>query len=168
MERFLKKTKPSPSCQNDYLTTELTTLVPLSKQSKNMLEAYTQFMDCTLSSNNAINSVDIRRLHLSSWRFIEEDPGESLSDCDKDDEENLEEEGCAKAEDDEDSEDGFIVLDGYLSENEGMEHDRNPMMLMRSRAHLALSKIWRAKSFVVCLSSKSISTTCLQHGRACT
>ncbi|XP_022965575.1 chromatin assembly factor 1 subunit FAS1 [Cucurbita maxima] len=248
MERFLKKTKPSPSCQNDCPTTELTTSVPFSKQSENMLEACTQFMDCTLSSSNAINSVDIRRLHLSSWRFIgqsirsrgknhwgirqkpkcdlfkelklsngresangelgeeivdgweeqitddrtshtefcsslphasklnrgkgkqllqfsksyrpafygiwstkshvvgprhpfrkdpdldydvdsdeeweEEDPGESLSDCDKDDEENLEEEGCAKAEDDEDSEDGFFVPDGYLSENEGVEHDR--------------------------------------------
>ena len=50
--------------------------------------------------------------------ILQEDPGESLSDCDKDDEENLEEEGCAKAEEDEDSEDGFFVPDGYLSENE--------------------------------------------------
>ncbi|KAG6593736.1 Chromatin assembly factor 1 subunit FAS1, partial [Cucurbita argyrosperma subsp. sororia] len=181
-----------------------------------MLEACTQFMDCTLSSSNAINSVDIRRLHLSSWRFIghsirsrgtnhwgirqkpkmiclrnlnfqtvenqlmmvnwlnrvkqllqfsksyrptfcgiwsieshvvgprypfrkdpdldydvdsdeeweKEDPGERLSDCDKDDEENLEEEGCAKAKDDEDNEGEFFVPDGYLSENEGVKHDR--------------------------------------------
>ena len=60
----------------------------------------------------------------SDEEWEEEDPGESLSDCDKDDEENLEEEGCAKAEDDEDSEDGFFVPDRYLSENEGVEHDR--------------------------------------------
>lgn len=58
--------------------------------------------------------------HVStnSILFLQEDPGESLSDCDKDDEESLEEEGCAKAEDDEESEDGFFVPDGYLSENE--------------------------------------------------
>ncbi|XP_038890959.1 chromatin assembly factor 1 subunit FAS1 isoform X1 [Benincasa hispida] len=247
MERFLKKCKPSLSCQNDQSTTELITSVPLSKKSENMPEACTQLMDCTFSSSDVIIPVDIRRQHLSSWRFIghsvrsrgkkhwgirqkpkselfkelklsagresanddelgeerlvdgweeqiigagtsqtelcstlldvrksnrgkqllqfaksyrpafygiwstkshvvgprhpfrkdpdldydvdsdeeweEEDPGESLSDCDKDDEENLEEEGCAKAEDDEESEDGFFVPDGYLSENEGVQLD---------------------------------------------
>ncbi|XP_050940409.1 chromatin assembly factor 1 subunit FAS1 isoform X1 [Cucumis melo] len=60
----------------------------------------------------------------SDEEWEEEDPGESLSDCDKDDEESLEEEGCAKAEDDEESEDGFFVPDGYLSENEGVQLDR--------------------------------------------
>lgn len=70
MERFLKKTKPSPSCQNDCPTTELTTSVPLSKQSENMLEACTQFMDCTLSSSNAINSVDIRRYSFTLYGII--------------------------------------------------------------------------------------------------
>lgn len=47
----------------------------------------------------------------------QEDPGESLSDCDKDDEEESVEEGCLKGDDDE-SEDDFMVPDGYLSENE--------------------------------------------------
>lgn len=47
---------------------------------------------------------------------MQEDPGESLSDCDKDDEESLDE-GFSKVDEDE-SEDGFFVPDGYLSENE--------------------------------------------------
>ncbi|KAK6915786.1 LOW QUALITY PROTEIN: Chromatin assembly factor 1 subunit A, partial [Dillenia turbinata] len=54
----------------------------------------------------------------------EEDPGESLSDRDKDEEEeeNLEE-GYSKV-DEEESEDGFFVPDCYLSENGGVEVDR--------------------------------------------
>ncbi|XP_050207102.1 chromatin assembly factor 1 subunit FAS1 [Mercurialis annua] len=59
----------------------------------------------------------------SDEEWEEEDPGESLSDCDKDDEEQNLEEGCSK-EDEEDSEDGFFVPDGYLSENEGAHVDR--------------------------------------------
>lgn len=54
----------------------------------------------------------------------EEDPGESLSDCDKDDEGESLEEGCSKSDDEDESEDGFFVPDGYLSENEGVEVDR--------------------------------------------
>ncbi|KAJ6429354.1 hypothetical protein OIU84_020894 [Salix udensis] len=57
----------------------------------------------------------------SDEEWEEEDPGESLSDCDKDDgEESLEEEH-SKADDEEESEDGFFVPDGYLSENEGVQ-----------------------------------------------
>lgn len=60
----------------------------------------------------------------SDEEWEEEDPGESLSDCDKDDgEESLEEE-YSKADDEEESEDGFFVPDGYLSENEGVQPHR--------------------------------------------
>lgn len=48
--------------------------------------------------------------------LVQEDPGESLSDCEKD-EEILEEEG-SKVDEEDESEDGFFVPDGYLSENE--------------------------------------------------
>ena len=44
---------------------------------------------------------------------LQEDPGESLSDCDKDDDD----EKCDADEDDE-VVDGFVVPDGYLSESE--------------------------------------------------
>lgn len=47
----------------------------------------------------------------------QEEPGESLSDCEKDEEEDIEG-GSTKADDEEESEDGFFVPDGYLSENE--------------------------------------------------
>ncbi|KAK8532231.1 hypothetical protein V6N12_053677 [Hibiscus sabdariffa] len=59
----------------------------------------------------------------SDEEWEEEEPGESLSDCDKDEEEESFE-GCSKAEDEDDSDDGFFVPDGYLSENEGVEVDR--------------------------------------------
>ncbi|KAK8639219.1 hypothetical protein V6N13_137610 [Hibiscus sabdariffa] len=59
----------------------------------------------------------------SDEEWEEEEPGESLSDCDKDEEEGSCE-GCSKAEDEDDSDDGFFVPDGYLSENEGVEVDR--------------------------------------------
>lgn len=55
----------------------------------------------------------IDQLYSNDIFMMQEDPGESLSDCDKDDEE----EG-SKVEDEEESEDGFFVPDGYLSEDE--------------------------------------------------
>ncbi|XVF30240.1 hypothetical protein REPUB_Repub16aG0040000 [Reevesia pubescens] len=58
----------------------------------------------------------------SDEEWEEEEPGESLSDCDKDDEESCE--GFSKADDEDESEDGFFVPDGYLSENEGVQVDR--------------------------------------------
>uniref|UniRef100_A0A2P2K374 JHL23J11.8 protein n=1 Tax=Rhizophora mucronata TaxID=61149 RepID=A0A2P2K374_RHIMU len=60
----------------------------------------------------------------SDEEWEEEDPGESLSDCDKDDGEESLEELSSKADDEEESEDGFFVPDGYLSENEGVQIDR--------------------------------------------
>ncbi|RWR83891.1 Chromatin assembly factor 1 subunit A [Cinnamomum micranthum f. kanehirae] len=59
----------------------------------------------------------------SDEEWEEEDPGESLSDCDKDDEEENLEEGNQRAEDEDASEDSFMVPDGYLSENEGVQID---------------------------------------------
>ncbi|KAF8402385.1 hypothetical protein HHK36_013340 [Tetracentron sinense] len=60
----------------------------------------------------------------SDEEWEEEDPGESLSDCDKDAvEENLEE-GTLRIDDEDESEDGFLVPDGYLSENEGVHVDK--------------------------------------------
>lgn len=56
----------------------------------------------------------------SDEEWEEEEPGESLSDCEKDGDE----EGCSKADDEEESEDGFFVPDGYLSEDEGVQVDR--------------------------------------------
>lgn len=48
---------------------------------------------------------------------LKEQAGESLSDCENDEEESLEE-GCSKGDDEDDSEDDFMVPDGYLSEDE--------------------------------------------------
>ncbi|KAL9450279.1 hypothetical protein AB3S75_012086 [Citrus x aurantiifolia] len=56
----------------------------------------------------------------SDEEWEEEEPGESLSDCEKDGDE----EGCSKADDEDESEDGFFVPDGYLSEDEGVQVDR--------------------------------------------
>ncbi|GAB2277152.1 hypothetical protein Dimus_011859 [Dionaea muscipula] len=58
----------------------------------------------------------------SDLEWEEEDPGESLSDCEKDEEESLDE-ACMKADEEVESDDGFFVPDGYLSENEGVEND---------------------------------------------
>ncbi|CAN1217653.1 Chromatin assembly factor 1 subunit FAS1 [Linum perenne] len=60
----------------------------------------------------------------SDEEWEEEDPGESLSDCDKDEEAECLEEGSPRAGDEEESEDGFFVPDGYFSENEGVEIDK--------------------------------------------
>ncbi|KAJ6982831.1 chromatin assembly factor 1 subunit FAS1-like [Populus alba x Populus x berolinensis] len=60
----------------------------------------------------------------SDEEWEEEDPGESLSDCDKDDGEEMLQEEYSKADEEEESEDGFFVPDGYLSENEGVQLDR--------------------------------------------
>uniref|UniRef100_A0A0D9V8Y5 Chromatin assembly factor 1 subunit FAS1 n=1 Tax=Leersia perrieri TaxID=77586 RepID=A0A0D9V8Y5_9ORYZ len=51
----------------------------------------------------------------SDDEWEEEDPGESLSDCEKDNDEVMEEDSKIT---DEESEDSFVVPDGYLSDNE--------------------------------------------------
>ncbi|XP_010551385.1 PREDICTED: chromatin assembly factor 1 subunit FAS1-like [Tarenaya hassleriana] len=59
----------------------------------------------------------------SDEEWEEEEPGESLSDCENDQEE-CPEEGFSRGDDEDDSEDGFFVPDGYLSEDEGVQVDR--------------------------------------------
>ncbi|VFQ92678.1 unnamed protein product [Cuscuta campestris] len=61
----------------------------------------------------------------SDEEWEEEEPGESLSDCDKDDIESLEEDRSRGDGEEEESEDGFFVPDGYLSEDEGVEFEKN-------------------------------------------
>ncbi|XP_027085917.2 chromatin assembly factor 1 subunit FAS1 isoform X1 [Coffea arabica] len=60
----------------------------------------------------------------SDEEWEEEEPGESLSDCEKDGEEESLDEGCSRDDGDDESEDGFFVPDGYLSEDEGVEVDK--------------------------------------------
>ncbi|XP_057784473.1 chromatin assembly factor 1 subunit FAS1-like [Salvia miltiorrhiza] len=58
----------------------------------------------------------------SDEEWAEDEPGESLSDCDKDEQyESMEE--PIKDDEEDDSEDGFFVPDGYLSEDEGVKAD---------------------------------------------
>ncbi|KAI3836284.1 hypothetical protein MKW92_024570, partial [Papaver armeniacum] len=59
----------------------------------------------------------------SDEEWEEEEPGESLSDCEKDGEEDISDEANIMMEDEDGSEDGFFVPDGYLSENEGVHVD---------------------------------------------
>ncbi|XP_010258465.1 PREDICTED: chromatin assembly factor 1 subunit FAS1 isoform X2 [Nelumbo nucifera] len=75
----------------------------------------------------------------SDEEWEEEDPGESLSDCDKDDEEDCLE-GTLKTDEEDGSEDGFLVPDGYLSENEGVQVDRMESNLVDDEARSPPSK----------------------------
>lgn len=81
----------------------------------------------------------------SDEEWEEEEPGESLSDCDKDDNECLEEE-CSRGEDEDESEDGFLVPDGYLSDEEGVQvdkvesHDAEGSKILSSSAQEGLSE----------------------------
>ncbi|KAJ6794028.1 chromatin assembly factor 1 subunit FSM [Iris pallida] len=59
----------------------------------------------------------------SDEEWEEDEPGESLSDCDKDNEDESLDEKISKVEDEDDIEDDFVVPDGYLSENEGVQVD---------------------------------------------
>ncbi|GAU32452.1 hypothetical protein TSUD_158500 [Trifolium subterraneum] len=244
MERFLKRSKPNPSVQNDKVSTEPTTSVLLSTKNEIVSKSATLSMDNVLASCSDIAPEDLRKSHFSSWRSLgqsirsnreqrwglrrnpkteafnklkltdtkagihedelgmendgdqlgesspdgnscsmnagsthldakkyyrgrqllqfdnaprpafygfwpvkshvvgprhplrkdpsieydvssdeeweEEEPGESLSDCEKDEDECQEE--CSKS--DGESEDGFFVPDGYLSEDEGAQLDR--------------------------------------------
>ncbi|CAI8613307.1 unnamed protein product [Vicia faba] len=248
MERFLKKSKPNPSVQNDKVSVEPTAPDFISSKDENPSKSATLLMDDVLASSSDITPEDLRRLHFSSWRSLgqsinsnrrqrwglrqnpkieavnklklteskaaiqdyelgmendvdqlgesspdlnscllngdstnldakkyyrgrqllqfdnaprpafygfwpsksdvvgarhplrkdpnldydvssdeeweEEEPGESLSDCEKDEEKDEEEcqEECSKS--DGESEDGFFVPDGYLSEDEGAQLDR--------------------------------------------
>lgn len=73
-----------------------------------------------LGNHYALTTQELDRRSLVKWCFLfclKEQAGESLSDCENDEEESLEE-GCSKADDEDDSEDDFMVPDGYLSEDE--------------------------------------------------
>ncbi|CAM6095631.1 unnamed protein product [Calypogeia fissa] len=60
----------------------------------------------------------------SDEEWEEEDPGESLSDVEKDEEEDEKGE-IEELEDDEDGPDEFVVPDGYLSEDEGVASEKH-------------------------------------------
>ncbi|XP_043705397.1 chromatin assembly factor 1 subunit FAS1-like [Telopea speciosissima] len=60
----------------------------------------------------------------SDEEWEEEEPGESILDCDNDDEEESVEEWNQTSNDKDGSDNGFLVPDGYLSENEGVQLDR--------------------------------------------
>lgn len=60
----------------------------------------------------------------SDEEWEEEEPGESLSDCEKDYEKDEEECQEESSKSDGESEDGFFVPDGYLSDDEGAQLDR--------------------------------------------
>lgn len=62
MDRFLKRTKPSPAGQNDQLPTKGTVSCSTSKKDENLPVAVTHSMDHTLSSNDKFSAEDIRRL----------------------------------------------------------------------------------------------------------
>ncbi|KAL2330147.1 hypothetical protein Fmac_017728 [Flemingia macrophylla] len=244
MERFLKRSKINPPCQNDQVSTKTTASDSSGIKSESLFESATISMDCTLASSSGVTLEDLRKSLFTSWRCLgqsvrsnrkqrwglrqkprtevfkelkltaiktavqddeldmekpvdrlgecisdigsfpintdssplvakkysrpkqllqfdkshrpafygvwpskshvvgprhplkkdpsldydvssdeeweEEEPGESLSDCDKDEEECQDE--CSKSDDE--SEDGFFVPDGYLSEDEGAQVDR--------------------------------------------
>lgn len=50
--------------------------------------------------------------------MVQEEPGESLSDCERDKDDEVLDEDNMKEDSDDESDDGFFVPDGYLSENE--------------------------------------------------
>lgn len=52
MERFLKRSKTSPSCEHDKSSAKATTSDSSSQKYENMLVAVTNVMDCILSSND--------------------------------------------------------------------------------------------------------------------
>ncbi|XP_004492868.1 chromatin assembly factor 1 subunit FAS1 [Cicer arietinum] len=68
MERFLKKSKPNPS-ENDNVLIEPTTSDIISK-SESVSKSATLSMDNVLASSGDITHEDIRRSHFSSWRSL--------------------------------------------------------------------------------------------------
>ncbi|XP_059628604.1 chromatin assembly factor 1 subunit FAS1 isoform X4 [Cornus florida] len=141
MERFLKRSKNNSTSQNGQSSSKATTSNPSPNRSENMPESITMSMDYALALKNEINTEDIHNQVVgprhpfekdaeldydidSDEEWEEEEPGENLSDCEMDDDKESLEEGCSKADDEDESEDGFFVPDGYLSENEGVQVDR--------------------------------------------
>lgn len=61
MERFLMRSKTSPSCKNDQSSAKAATSDSSSKKCGNMPDAVTLSMDSALSSNDDINGDEIRK-----------------------------------------------------------------------------------------------------------
>lgn len=61
MERFLKRSKTSPSCQNDQFSAKATTSEPLIRESESVSGSVTLSMDCGLASTSEISIEDIRK-----------------------------------------------------------------------------------------------------------
>ncbi|CAK9142763.1 unnamed protein product [Ilex paraguariensis] len=87
----------------------------------------------------------------SDEEWEEEEPGESLSDCDKDNEEESLEEGFSKVDEEDESEDGFFVPDGYLSENEGVQVDRMESDCLDEEARSSPSRKQELESEEFCI-----------------
>ncbi|KAM1251322.1 hypothetical protein FF1_033821 [Malus domestica] len=89
----------------------------------------------------------------SDEEWEEEEPGENLSDCDKDDEEESLEEGSSKPDDEDESEDDFFVPDGYLSENEGVQVDRmeTDTTFEETRSSLSIKQDLESEKFSILL-----------------
>uniref|UniRef100_A0A5B6YTU5 Putative chromatin assembly factor 1 subunit FAS1 n=1 Tax=Davidia involucrata TaxID=16924 RepID=A0A5B6YTU5_DAVIN len=68
MERFLKRSKNNSTCQNDQSATKSTTSDSTPNRSEKMRVSVSQTMDCALSLKEGINTEDIRKSHLISWR----------------------------------------------------------------------------------------------------
>lgn len=100
----------------------------------------------------------------SDEEWEEEEPGESLSDFDKDGEDESMDEGCSKGEDDEESEDGFMVPDGYLSENEGVEVDKvNSCQLVEEEPRSPMSKDTQLSQDIVLLRQQKYLRSLTEH-----
>ncbi|XP_058756126.1 chromatin assembly factor 1 subunit FAS1-like [Vicia villosa] len=70
MERFLKRSKPNPSVQNDKVSVEPTASDFISSKDENLSKSATLLMDDVLASSSDISPEDLRRSHFSSWRSL--------------------------------------------------------------------------------------------------
>ncbi|XP_050911967.1 chromatin assembly factor 1 subunit FAS1 [Lathyrus oleraceus] len=70
MERFLKRSKPNPSVQNDKVSVEPTASDFISSKDENLSKSATLLMDDVLASSSDIMPEDLRRSHFSSWRSL--------------------------------------------------------------------------------------------------
>jgi chromatin assembly factor 1 subunit A len=61
MERFLMRSKTSPSCKNDQSSAKAATSDSSSRKCENMPDAVTLSMDSALLSNDDINGDEIRK-----------------------------------------------------------------------------------------------------------
>ncbi|KAE9589676.1 putative chromatin assembly factor 1 subunit A [Lupinus albus] len=97
----------------------------------------------------------------SDEEWEEEDPGESLSDCDNDEEECLEEHSKS----DDESEDGFFVPDGYLSEDEGAQVDKleNDIDIERAKSSPGCKNDVEAEEFCALLQQQKNLNDLTEH-----